>query len=160
VEQSHPHGNCTLSPPLGYHPADLFTPVVDLTPEPTEPIRAAGAGVIYDDGWSTLFGKQMHIVNKWWETVGTRMTIVCAGGTFPPEDTLQGKVLAAIEDTTTHAVVSGPDFYLTPSRHGLVRVIDAVGERLTLRAADGTLFYFDVPSRQWVAPPPGPSPTP
>src|SRR5437868_12566297 len=30
-------------------------------------------------------------------------------------------------------------------------------ERLTLQSDTGTLFYFDVPSRQWVSSPPSPS---
>jgi hypothetical protein len=29
-------------------------------------------------------------------------------------------------------------------------IVDAVGERLILHAANGTTFYFDVPSRQFV----------
>jgi hypothetical protein len=42
--------------------------------------------------------------------------------------------------------------YPTPSKAGVVHVTDAVGERLTLEAADGTRFYFDVATRQWVNP--------
>jgi hypothetical protein len=58
-----------------------------------------------------------------------------------------------VETTDTEgAVIGGPDTYNTPTQAGAVQVIDAVGERLTLKAKDGTLFYFDVPSRQWLNP--------
>ena len=40
--------------------------------------------------------------------------------------------------------------YLTPTKHGAVRVVDAVGEVLELEAEDGTTFYFDVPSRKFL----------
>jgi hypothetical protein len=146
-------------PPLGYHPPDLFTPVAHLTPLPTEPVRPAGAGSLYEDGWGGDYSKLMVIANQWWETVDAHNLFVYAGRNART-DPLQGQLLVAVYDSATLALVRGPDFYLTPSRHGLVRIIDAVGERLTLRTVDGTLFYFDVPRRQWVAPPPGPSPTP
>jgi hypothetical protein len=41
--------------------------------------------------------------------------------------------------------------YPTPSRHGEIKIVDAVGETLKLQATDGTIFYFDVASRQYVA---------
>jgi hypothetical protein len=56
--------------------------------------------------------------------------------------------------TTTLDIGSfGPvQVYTTPANAGLVKVKDAVGERLTLDAPDGTRFYFDVATRQWVNP--------
>ena len=58
----------------------------------------------------------------------------------------------------TQSVGTSFGSYRTPRRVGPIRVTDAVGERLTLHADEGTLFYFDVPTRQWVTP--GPSPVP
>jgi hypothetical protein len=67
-------------------------------------------------------------------------------------------VLVEVADATTHAVLQGPDLYKAPGQAESIEIIDAVGERLTLRADDGTLFYFDVPTRQWVNPAPTPTP--
>jgi hypothetical protein len=41
--------------------------------------------------------------------------------------------------------------FLTPTRHGGVRVVSEQNNRLTLQAADGETFYFDVPALQFVA---------
>jgi hypothetical protein len=41
--------------------------------------------------------------------------------------------------------------YLTPTLHGGVRVVAEQNNRLTLLAADGETFYFDVPARRFVA---------
>jgi hypothetical protein len=40
---------------------------------------------------------------------------------------------------------------LTPTKHGGVRVVAEQNNRLTLLAADGEIFYFDVPARRFVA---------
>jgi hypothetical protein len=39
----------------------------------------------------------------------------------------------------------------TPTKHGGVHVVEEENNRLTLQAADGEVFYFDVPARQFVA---------
>jgi hypothetical protein len=82
--------------------------------------------------------------------------MVCAGVTLPPPGV--AAVLVVVYDANGPGILSGPDIYQVPAAVQEVRVIDAVGERLTLRADDGTLFYFDVLTRQWV--PPAPSPVP
>ncbi len=40
---------------------------------------------------------------------------------------------------------------LTPSKHGALHVVSEQNNRLTLLAADGKTFYFDVPARRFVA---------
>ncbi len=57
--------------------------------------------------------------------------------------------------------------FLTPTQSGPVSVKSAVIDRLTLQSTNGTTFYFDVPSHQfvpsmaWVNPNPiSPLPTP
>ena len=57
--------------------------------------------------------------------------------------------------------------YVTSSKHGALRIVsDTQNNRFTLIAADGTLFYFDLPTRQFVnslteiAPTVTPSPLP
>jgi hypothetical protein len=72
-------------------------------------------------------------------------------------DPTQG--LLQVYTTTVGVSYFGPvSWYSTPTRSGLIKVVDATGYRLTLRADDGTLFYFDVLTRQWGTP--GPSPVP
>ena len=39
----------------------------------------------------------------------------------------------------------------TPTKHGGVRVVSEQGNRLTLVSTDGTTYYFDIPSRRFVA---------
>ena len=42
--------------------------------------------------------------------------------------------------------------YVTSSKHGALRIVsNTQNNRFTLTAADGTLFYFDLPPRQFVA---------
>lgn len=41
--------------------------------------------------------------------------------------------------------------FVTPSKHGALRVVTEQNNRITLIAADGTIFYFDLPTRQFVA---------
>jgi hypothetical protein len=137
--------------PPGYQPPLPETPATSPIPIPTEPIRPAGAGTLYDDGFDAVYSKQMRIASKWWETIGGQTLIVLAGRGFGNRDAQQGLLVIIVEDAT-HSVIAGPDVYLTPTRHGYAQVIDAEGERLTIRTEDGTLFYFEVPSRRWVNP--------
>ncbi|MEZ4678846.1 MAG: hypothetical protein R2932_31975 [Caldilineaceae bacterium] len=55
---------------------------------------------------------------------------------------------------------SGLDQYRTPTQSGAVRIVDAVGETLILQSAGGEIYYFDLPSRQFVPAIPGGTPTP
>ena len=139
-------------PPRGYDPVASFTPDIPLTPWPTEPIYPAGSGYIYEDGWNVHFASLMVTANNWHMTVGNQTTIVYAGREGVRGNREQGVVLVAAQDPITYEITSGPDLYETPVQAGIVRIIDAVGDRLTLRAENGTLFYFDVTSRQWVNP--------
>jgi hypothetical protein len=42
--------------------------------------------------------------------------------------------------------------YVTSSKHGALRIVsDTQNNRFTLTAVDGTVFYFDLPTRQFVA---------
>jgi hypothetical protein len=151
-------------PPNPYPTEQVATPAVLTTPEGETPHQVAGAGIIWQEKWSPHFSKLMYTLNQWVERENQQgnSVLVCAGSKSPREDPQQGIIGILIQVPNSGTVVSGPDLYLTPLRAGAVQVIDAVGERLTLRADDGTLFYFDVLTRQWVTPdpPPGPSPIP
>src|SRR5438045_5363456 len=88
--------------------------------------------------------------NQWIAHIGDQVVTVLAGSKSDLRYSDQGIVVVLVEDTNHHTL-SGPDTYETPLRAGLVKVVDGVGQVLTLQAEDGTLFYFDVPSRQWVS---------
>ena len=42
------------------------------------------------------------------------------------------------------------EVYRTPTQNGIVKIIAEQNEQLTLEAEDGTLFVFDIPSREFV----------
>lgn len=130
----------------------LSTPLPITTPSGL-PYTIAGAGRIYQDN-SAYMGFP-PIKNRWVAEIGDESIEVYAGR--DRFDATQG-VLVVLQKNHRTGVGRGPDGYNTPIKAGAVAIIDAVDQRLTLRAADGTLFYFDVPTRQWVTP--GPSPVP
>jgi hypothetical protein len=125
---------------------------IPLTPWPTEPIRTAGAGAIYDDSFVQNPDNVIKVTNSWSENVGNQEIVVYAGAKFQYEDPQQGMLMVVIYLKGTWDIASGPELYQSPSRAGKLRTIDAVGQRLTVRAENGTLFYFDVPTRAWVSP--------
>ncbi len=133
------------------------TPVPPLTPYPGLSTRIAGAGTIIETNLCGL-NKLIGARNEWSEIVSNQITGICAGTRHsgPP----QGQILVQVFDAETNAIISGPDLYTAPAQVEWVKVIDAVGERVTLQADTGALFYFDVPTRQWVSPPPLPSVSP
>jgi hypothetical protein len=92
----------------------------------------------------------IRVVNEWSEGGPTAFTDVWAGyadvrdqqtGTH---DFSQGLLVVSATGKPDEA-------YPTPSKSGPIRIVDAVGETLELQAQDGTLFYFDVASRQFVS---------
>ncbi len=141
-------------------PSLLPTPPAPTTLEGETPHQIAGAGIIWQET-SPHFTKLMHTRNQWVERENQQgnSVLVCAESKFPREDPQQGIIGVLYLEHDSGTFISGPDLYLTPLRAGAVQVIDAVGERLTLRAEDGTLFTFDIPTRQWVTPDPSPIPS-
>jgi hypothetical protein len=81
------------------------------------------------------------IQNRWQAILNGEPIQVFAGALF--EDSQQGLVIVF--------GVSSGGRYNTPTRAGAVRITEESGLRLTLLADDGTTFYFDVPSRLFVA---------
>ena len=95
--------------------------------------------------------------NCWAERINDEYIFVAT--LIKKADITQG--LLRVYTTTVATGDFGPvGWYSTPTHNGLIKVIDASGYQLTLRAEDSTLFYFDVLTRQWVDPPSGQSPTP
>jgi len=122
---------------------------------------AAGAGYVRSGNLGVSRGGQLQIENVWLEDMpwgrisvgaGLRQTYPTAGG--PPVSI--GIVVVMVNVLSENGISPPPNLqrdgdYPTPSDHRSVHIVDAIGETLKLQAADGTIFYFDVASRQYVA---------
>src|ERR1051325_2826224 len=109
--------------------------------------KPLGAGILFwgDPGPFPAMGYTIRN-GAWLETSGGKKIVVYTGAlrddpgvTF---DASQGIVIILIGGSE--------ETYKTSTQDGPVRIIDAQGERLVLKADNGKLFYFDVPSRQFV----------
>jgi hypothetical protein len=90
--------------------------------------------------------------NNWDEPLTDYRLQVYAGVQGSSGDPRQGEIIV-FRCTLNFLEFIGPfDHYPTPLKAGPVTITDAVSERLTLQADDGTRFYFDVATRQWVNP--------
>ncbi len=127
-------------------------------PGPALPSTPAGDGDIYDFGRQDT-GKLMgiNIVNEWLGEVSGRTFDVYAGSDYGDTTNAQGMVYVIVYDEYDSPqgpfLVKLPDggHYPTPKQDGPVRIVGAQGARLTLLAADGQTFYFDVPGQQFTA---------
>jgi len=100
---------------------------------------------ILDDVDTGLFAMGYALENSWQRQINGYWALVEAGSLKSDPD--QGIVFATWDIPNT---ASG-GLYRTPRRAGAVRIIAEADNRLTLQAADGTLFYFDVPGQAFVA---------
>jgi hypothetical protein len=128
---------------LALTPVDYGPPI----PPPTNMVYPAGDGMIVEVVGGGPAASQFSLENLWKRDVGDQHIRVYFG--TEKYDGTQG--LAVVE---TYAAGQGPTWsvYRTPMLAGEIRVIGAVGERLTVQAEDGTIFDFDVPTRAWIFP--------
>jgi hypothetical protein len=83
---------------------------------------------------------------------------IFAAALVKKSDPTQG--ILRVYTTTVGISQFGPvGWYTTPTRSGLIEIVDATNYQLTLRAEDNSIFYFDVLTRQWVTPDPTPAPS-
>jgi hypothetical protein len=87
----------------------------------------------------------LDALNGWFGLVDGNKVSIYAGSLL--EDPEQGAI--AILITLPYRNFS--EKVLTPTKHGGVCVVAEQNNRLTLLAADGEIFYFDVPARRFVA---------
>ncbi len=139
------------------------------TPEPTvfhvnpELDTASGAGYLTGGAMGSLPGMEFYGINCWYvDSEGGRVRTKLCAGAFRENpmsdfsDVSQGGLDVTVWAMTTQDGVTfaegqpGGGDYSTPTKHGPVTILGAVSERLTLQAADGITFYFDVPTRQFV----------
>jgi len=124
-------------------------PVV--TPRPLRPENYGsplGAGRLDSPGNPARPG-QDAVLNMWHELTSSGAVRVTVTAGVSGADPLQGLIL--VLDYPAGKPVAAGARYPTPTRHGAVKIVDAVRETLKLQADDGTIFYFDVASRQYVA---------
>jgi hypothetical protein len=138
------------SPP----PKNPATPPPTPAPTPaggpiTLPQRPAGAGIIVESGQAPLPGSLYAIENSWHKPEDGGFIQVFAGA--EREDPAQG-IVAVVVATGNGQPPPPLEVHRTPAKAGAVRVVDADGERLTLRTSSGATFIFDVPARRFVSP--------
>jgi len=133
------------------HPR-IYPTILPKTPFSPIATRVAGVGKIVESGHvgdlSTVHGV---FANQWRAEVAEQNIHAYAGIKSLTDGLDRGVVVIRVFDR--NRIVIEIASYETPQRRGVVKVVDAVDQRLTLRAEDGTLFYFDIPTRQWVSPP-------
>jgi hypothetical protein len=102
---------------------------------------------IYSDASVQASGMKMGMdaQNEWFGFVGGNSTNVFAGALVGEPD--QGVVHLFIKYPTR----GFDEQILTPTQHGGVRVVSEYNNRLTLISTDGTTYYFDLPTRRFVA---------
>ena len=113
------------------------------------PSRPAGAGTIVESGQAP-FPAYYVFQNMWYMKKGDRVIRVYAGA--QRGDPQQGGKTLDKPWPGVLMIIASPGEevqYLTPVKAGVVKIVDAVGERLVLNAEDGRAFYFDVPGRQF-----------
>ena len=94
--------------------------------------------------------------NYWIGGISNHAIQICAGRV---RSLPGGAILVAVRSNTQPPSTLSAEIYTTPNQQlGGVSITDLNGEQLTVQAADGTYFYFDLTTRQWV--PPGPTPVP
>ncbi len=173
TEDARPTAGLSQEPkpsPIGMELATPEATAYSLLPQSTP----AGAGYIVQiqPPYSSY---QYHMQNAWYQDTDgkTKRTILWAGAKANADGTTtqQGVIalqvwrLSTINNRTVPTLVDAAE-YLTPCAVGAVRVVGALGAQIRLRSTmTGGVFYFDVPSRQYISSPactltPPPLPTP
>jgi hypothetical protein len=118
-----------------------------------KPVVPAGAGFITHGLRPYYVADGFQSENMWIEDNDTRTlrTFVSAGYLAAPGGfvTQQGAIDVRMLNPA-YALVYVKQV-LTPIQAGSLHIVDVVGERLILRSTNGTTFYFDVPTRQFVS---------
>jgi len=128
----------SLEPPT-LPPTAPKDPTLAPAPPTTEPIPFPTG--IFPGGEGAFPSFEFTIQNRWQAIMNGEPIQVFAGSLF--DDSQQGLIIVL--------GASSGGRYNTPIKAGAVRITTESGLRLTLLADDGTTFYFDVPSRLYVA---------
>jgi hypothetical protein len=124
---------------------------------PLSESRPAGSGAIRDSGLiPPFYVHDFMFTNVWYKDTdaGTLRTYVYGGFLPGPGGELsqQGVVVVQVLKMDTRGDVQPVYYQRFPTRtqSGPVRIADAQGDRLILQSTNGTMFYFDVPLREYV----------
>lgn len=109
-------------------------------------VTAARPTGIYDAG-AEFYHEGFRMQNAWQGLVDGYWANVVAG--THSSDPEQGVIFSRWE--FPNAAIGS--FFNIPVRAGSVRIVAEQDARLTLEAADGTVFYWDIPSQSFVASP-------
>lgn len=129
------------------------------TPEPTrldDTIhKKAGAGTIVEYR-SPRVPSYYISENYWYAEIGGKLIVVSPvvrradidGAELPRP--WQGEVWVSVTTPDESKEFEGGIFPI-PVKSGRIRIVDARGQRLAMQAENGMVFYFDVPTRQFVS---------
>ncbi len=148
--------NTRLTPkPVPARRLTLEAPHTIVAPTAVVPRTPAGAGTILDNGASPL-GSLYDIENSWVFETQDRIYSVYAGarreeGHPQPKSAMQGVVFVQVYTPSGDYLPGGGMFDVPVKNGGSVKIVGAQGQRLILKTDNGTTFYFDVPTRQFVS---------
>jgi hypothetical protein len=121
------------------------------------PRRVAGAGTIVDYGGGR-FPSSLVFKNEWNEKLTDRLIRVYALTEMADPQTglelprpWQGVLWVDVVTLDESGHLDGGGIYKTPTKAGVIQIVDAVGQRLVVQTDNGTTFYFDIPSRRFVS---------
>jgi hypothetical protein len=151
-------------PDLSY-PTNTPAPTAVIRPEPTAFASPegtpAGAGfIIFNMPSFKIVPSMVQWQNTWVKNFDQdrQQLAVWAGaeGRADLQPSNQGLIAMMNFTYVTEPVYKGVRFgaleqYRTPTQSGAVRIVDAVGETLILQSTGGDIYYFDLPSRRFVA---------
>jgi hypothetical protein len=124
-----------------------------------EMARPSGDGVILETNFSPL-NSDYRVKNQWYANFGDKFTIVFAGGqqieTADRDKLLDdlswpGVLVVNVTDSDGKILANEGGKYWTPVNAGPIRIVDAIGSKLTVVAKNGTAFVFDVSTRQFLS---------
>jgi hypothetical protein len=140
------------------------TLVAQMTPAPTMAAYPAlpsdwgtPAGDGYIVGLPPPWPAMTYVFENAWQSFSAdrkMMTIVWAGAYGSMQPNADQGVLVVVTNTIVQGKIqSTSQVYPAPTAAKSLRVVSAIGSRLTLTSTDGLTFYFDVPTRQYVTTP-------
>jgi hypothetical protein len=134
-----------------------------LTPDPTlaafPTLSPELQGTPAGNGYITQFlpppwPAMTFVFQNSWQTFSSdrKITTIVWAGAFGSVQANPGQgVIVVMTNTIVQGnIQSTNQTYLPPTQSKSLRVVSAIGIRLTLTSTDGLTFYFDVPTRQYV----------
>lgn len=140
------------------HPTTVVWPTPDLAiPQRVFGGTPAGSGAI-TKMIPPFYTREYGVENSWREVTENETSVIYVHAGFVPTAagtaTQQGLVVVQMlrkNPTTGNYDMASLTQFPTLTQTGPVHIADAVGERLILQSTRGSIYYFDVPTRQYVS---------